>query len=145
MARSYNFKVATNLVIMRDGKVLLMRRQNTGWNDGKYALLGGHVEDGENIFDTAVREAKEEVGITVRPEKLKPLFTMQIEPDYVYFYFCIDEFEGEPQNMEPDKCDDFSFFEPSEFPENLIPTDKKALEYIFGEKTQTFGTFGWDK
>lgn len=143
MARKYNFKVATNLVIMRDGKVLLMRRQNTGWNDGNYALLGGHVEDGENVFDAAAREANEEIGIVVKKENLKPLFVMQIEPDYVYFYFGVEQFDGEPQNMEPDKCDDFRFFAPEDFPENVIPTDKKALSKIFGERKTTFDIFGW--
>ena len=59
----HNFRLAVNLVVQKDNKVLLMRRFNTGWNDGMYALMGGHVEDNESLFDAAVREAKEELGI----------------------------------------------------------------------------------
>ena len=120
-----------------------MRRFNTGWNDGKYALMGGHVEDNENIFDAAVREATEELGIDVKAEDLKPLFSMQVSSDHVYFYFGCDKFEGNPTNMEPDQCDDLSFFDLDNLPDNIIPADKKALEKIYGKEKQTFATFGW--
>ena len=139
----HNFRLAVNLVVSKDDKVLLMRRYNTGWNDGMYALMGGHVEDSENIFDTAVREAKEELGIIVNAENLKPLFSMQVSPDHVYFYFGCSEFENEPKIMEPDQCDDLQYFDTKHLPDNLIEADKKALEEIFKNKTSTFTTFGW--
>jgi len=139
----YNFRLAVNLVIQKNKKVLLMRRFNTGWNDGMYALMGGHVEDNENIFDAAIREAKEELGIQVKIENLKPLFCMQVKPDHVYFYIGCDKFDGEIKNMEQNQCDDLQFFETDKFPENLIEADKKALNEIFKTKEMTFSTFGW--
>jgi ADP-ribose pyrophosphatase YjhB (NUDIX family) len=105
--------------------------------------MGGHVEDNENIFDAAVREAKEELGIDVKASDLKPLFSMQVSPDHVYFYFRCDKFEGNPTNMEPDQCDDLRFFDVNNLPENIIPADKKALEEIYGKEPQSFATFGW--
>ena len=49
-------------------KVLLQRRQNTGFMDGKWDLsCSGHVEHGESISEAAAREAKEELGVTVLP------------------------------------------------------------------------------
>ena len=142
MGKHY-FRLAVNLVIQQDDKILLMRRSNTGWNDGMYALMGGHVKDNENIFDAAVREAKEELGIQVKPENLKPLFCMQVNPDHVYFYIGCDKFDGEIKNMEPDQCDDLKFFETDKFPENLIEADKNALDKIFKSKETTFSIFGW--
>ena len=139
----HNFRLAVNLVVSKDDKVLLMRRYNTGWNDGMYALMGGHVEDSENIFDAAIREAKEELGIIVNAENLKPLFSMQVSPDHVYFYFGCSEFENEPKIMETDQCDDLQYFDTKHLPDNLIEADKKALEEIFKNKTSTFTTFGW--
>ncbi|MEM1942996.1 MAG: NUDIX domain-containing protein [Candidatus Caldarchaeum sp.] len=35
-----------------------------------YSIPGGHVNYGEKIFDAVVREAREEVGIEVKPEKV---------------------------------------------------------------------------
>ena len=142
----HNFRVAVNLMFVRDNKVLLMRRANTGWNDGMYALMGGHVEDKENVYDAAVREAHEELGLIVKPENLKPLFSMQVYPDHIYYYFGCEEFEGNPQNMELDQCDDIQFFDTNELPENIIEADKKAIEAVFGksQKEQTvFSIFGW--
>lgn len=139
----HNFRLAINLVVCKDNKVLLMRRYNTGWNDGMYALMGGHVENNENIFDTAIREAQEELGIKVNPENLIPLMSMQVSPDHVYFYFKCNKFENEPKIMEPDQCDDLKYFDIHELPENLIDADKKALEEIFNNKNTTFTTYGW--
>lgn len=37
-----------------------MKRCNTGHDDGYYELPGGHLEQGENIFNAMIREIKEE-------------------------------------------------------------------------------------
>ena len=140
----HNFRLAVNLVFSKDNKILLMRRYNTGWNDGMYALMGGHVEDNENIFDTAIREAKEELGLTIQKEDLIPLLSMQVSTDHVYFYFGCENFTEEPKIMEPDQCDDLKYFDTNNLPENLIPADKKALNEIINNKSSKFTTFGWE-
>ena len=35
------------LLLTKDDKILLTRRYNTGYEDGKYSLPGGHVEKGD--------------------------------------------------------------------------------------------------
>ena len=52
-----------HVLFERDGRVLLMRRAGTGFFDGFYSLPGGHVEEGESLRATAVREMREELGI----------------------------------------------------------------------------------
>jgi 8-oxo-dGTP diphosphatase len=46
-----------------DLKVLLIKRKNEPYKD-YWALPGGYVEDGESLIQGAVRELKEETGIT---------------------------------------------------------------------------------
>ena len=138
-----NFRVAVNLIVKKDNKVLLMRRFNTGWNDGKYALMGGHVEDGENPEMAVVREAFEEIGIVVNPENISYKRTTIVHPDHVYLYYECDKFEGEPTIAEPDQCDDLRYYDLDNLPDNLIPADKLALESIYGKDSSTYGTFGW--
>ena len=82
------FNAAVSLLIIKAGKVLLTRRSNTGWEDGKYALVGGHIEDNETVFDTAVREAEEEVGITLNLKYLKVVHTMH-DSKYNYIGFVV--------------------------------------------------------
>ena len=139
-----NFRVAINLVLVQDGKVLLMRRANTGWNDGMYALMGGHVEDGENPFHTVVREAKEELGIDIEMQDIKPLFTMSVNPDHIYLYFGCEKYSGTIVNNEPEECDDIKFFSIDNLPQNVISADKKALQEIYFNSDSKFSTFGYE-
>ena len=54
-------------ILIRDDKneVLLQRRQGTKLWPGFLALPAGHVDEGENVYEAFVREAKEELGIEV--------------------------------------------------------------------------------
>ena len=46
-----------------DGRVLLIRKNRPQWQAGLLNGIGGHVEEGENIYDAMDREAKEETGL----------------------------------------------------------------------------------
>ncbi len=61
---------AVYLILEKDNKILLLRRYNTGYNDGLYSLPSGHVEDGEFPIDALIREAQEEIGIIIAKEHL---------------------------------------------------------------------------
>jgi ADP-ribose pyrophosphatase len=56
--------VAAGALIVRDGKVLLVKRARPP-NQGKWAIPGGLVELGESTREAAVREAKEELGLAI--------------------------------------------------------------------------------
>ena len=56
---SVNVTVA--LILISDNNVLLMKRCNTGYEDGKYALPAGHIEEGESLKTAMVRETSEEI------------------------------------------------------------------------------------
>ncbi len=54
---------AVYMILEKDNKILLGRRQNTGYYDGWYGLPAGHIEVKELPMIAGVREAKEELGI----------------------------------------------------------------------------------
>jgi 8-oxo-dGTP diphosphatase len=56
---------ATGVAVMRDGKVLVVRRVADDWPGGQYELPGGGVDDGEAFAHCVVREVQEETGLTV--------------------------------------------------------------------------------
>jgi len=62
------------------GRVLLVR--HAGHHDG-WAVLGGMVEVGESPAQAAVREAREEIGVEVRPGRLLDVLG---GPDYEVTY-----------------------------------------------------------
>ena len=52
-------------IIIRDEKVLLVRRREDDFLGGIYEFPGGKVEEGEGLADAIVREVREETGLTV--------------------------------------------------------------------------------
>ncbi|MFB6294404.1 MAG: NUDIX domain-containing protein [Candidatus Nanohaloarchaea archaeon] len=62
-------RVATDVVVTRGDEVLLIRRGRPPF-EGMWALPGGHVEDGEQVRDAVVREAREETGLDIALEEL---------------------------------------------------------------------------
>ncbi len=54
---------AVYILLEKEGKILLGRRMNTGYQDGNYQVPAGHVEEGELPTEAIIREAKEEVNV----------------------------------------------------------------------------------
>lgn len=67
----YKIIPAVFLVLIKDDKVLLQRRYNTGHQDGNYGLAAGHLEDGETLMGGLRREIKEEINIDIKAEDIK--------------------------------------------------------------------------
>lgn len=118
------------LLLVKRKKILLLRRVNTGYEDGKYGLPAGHVEDNETIRAALRREIKEEIGILLKLEDLKLVHVMhRKEKDIrVDFFFTIKRWRQEPKNNEPNKCDNLRWFAINNLPKNTIPYIRKAIE-----------------
>lgn len=70
---SYEYErpsITTDVIVHRDGKVLLIRRKNEPYK-GMFALPGGYMEMDETLAESAARELREETGIVVEPDKLE--------------------------------------------------------------------------
>ena len=146
MSKKERFKpyAAAYLVLIKDGKVLLLRRFNTGYQDGNYSLVAGHLDGGETTKQCIIREASEEVGINISPEDLEVVHVMhRIAPNREYFdiYLRVEKWTGEITNMEPDKCDELKWYDMDGLPNNILPAVKLALEDI--NKNVHYGEFGW--
>jgi ADP-ribose pyrophosphatase YjhB (NUDIX family) len=123
---------ASYLVFRRDNKVLMLRRANTGYRDGQYSLPSGHFEANESARACGVREAKEEVGVSISPKDLRFMHVISrkaIEGDHerVDFFFEVLKYSGTLQNCEPEKCDNLGWFALDNLPENTIPEVRQAL------------------
>ncbi|HSK95674.1 MAG TPA: NUDIX domain-containing protein [Euzebyales bacterium] len=58
-------EVAVGAVLVRDGRLLLVRR-GRGVGAGRWSLPGGRVEPGETLAAALTRELREETGLTAR-------------------------------------------------------------------------------
>ena len=120
------FILAVYLIVNEKGKTLLYLRQNTGYCDGMYSLVAGHVEENESVIDAMIREAKEEADMDLIPDDLEGVLTMH-RKERVDFFFKLKKFSGKFKNLEPDKCKELKFFDINELPKNTIPYISKAL------------------
>lgn len=131
-----------SVLLIREGKIFLVRRFNTGYEDGKYCFPAGHKEKGETPIQAVIREAKEEVGIDVEAKRLTLVHVMyrNCEKDErPAFFFHASEWIGEPKNMEPDKADDAKWFHLSELPE-MMPYMRAMIDrYKTGKVYSEFG------
>lgn len=139
---------ASYIVLIKDNKILMQRRYNTGYEDGKYSLPAGHVDKGESFIQCVIRETEEEIGISLKAEDLKMIHVMHRDSkeaeigNRIDVFFTADSWDGEPKNMEPEKCDDLSWFDLNNLPDNVIPYVRQAIECI---KNNTFySEHGWE-
>jgi len=122
---------AVYLVLMKENKILLSRRYNTGYFDSYYSFPAGHLDGGETLKQAMIREAKEETGISLDSSDLELIHTMNRKiPDNerIDFFFTTKKWHGNPKIMESEKCDDLSWFELNNLPNNIIPYIKEVID-----------------
>lgn len=132
---------AVFVVLLRNNKLFTIRREQTGWMDGKITIPSGHVEADETYVQAAVRETQEEAGITLDPKKLK--FAHFAERDETRkdriwddVYFVCDDFEGEPYNAEPQKHGASGWIEYGNLDQSqMVPPVYDALQQIKQESS----------
>lgn len=127
------------MLLIKDDKVLLMRRQNTDWGNGDYDLVGGHHDGHETLRQGLAREAQEEIGITIKPEDATFIHFLQYVDDeeYLYSFYTVSNWQGEPTIKEPEKCDDLRWFPLDELPKNMTPVTKLVIEKYKSGETYT--------
>lgn len=135
-----------SLILRRGSEVLLIRRFNTGSEDGMYGCAGGGIDANEPVSQALIREASEELGIKLKKEHLNVVHivhrrnSMGIETIGFFIEAC--EWEGTPCNMEPHKCDDLGWFDVNKLPENCQPAFKHVIAKL--DQKKFFSEMGWE-
>lgn len=145
MNERFRLVSAVHLFLIRHGQVLLLRRCNTGYEDGSYSVVAGHLNGDEEVKAAAIREAKEEAGIEISPQDLDVVGVMHRRSDdeRVDFFLAASLWSGEIVNNEPSKCDDLAWFDIEALPENVVPYVRRALENY--RRGCWFDSFGWSR
>ena len=131
--KRHTVRCAGYVFLIKEDRILLILREKTGWMDGYYGLPAGHLEKNEEIKETVIREAEEEVGIKINPDDLIFIHVMHRHEEgnfeYIDFYFSLDRWEGDPVNNEPNKASKVEWFDLHALPKNTIPNVRAAIAH----------------
>jgi len=128
---------AVYLLLIKNGKILLLLRKNTGFEDGNYGLVSGHLEPNETIMQAMVRETKEEAGIDINLNDLELLHVLnrqELDNERIDFFFSATNWKGDIINNEPHKCDGLEWFDLDNLPNNIIDYINQVLKDIKNKK-----------
>lgn len=103
--------ISTGVAIVRYGKILMVRRADGDFLGGSFELPGGGVDEGETITEGAIREAKEETGLTV--SKIVTTFagfdySTDRKPHVRQINFIV-EVNSDEVTLDPKEHDDFAW------------------------------------
>ena len=92
--------ILTNLCMVEDlenGKVVLQYRSPEKNHWSGYAFPGGHIEEGESLVESVIREIEEETGLTIFNPRLVAVKNWHLEDGIRYIVFCYKatEFTGQ--------------------------------------------------
>ena len=98
--------VLTNLCLVEDptnGKVVLQYRSPERYKKWSgYAFPGGHIEEGESLAESVIREVYEETGLTIADPKLVAVKDWSLDDGGRYIVFCYKatKFTGQLRSSE---------------------------------------------
>jgi len=131
--------VTVDAILIRDEKVLLVRRAEGMLEGGKWALCGGYVERDETLREALAREVLEESGYNIKNIKL---LTIRDNPDRphedrqnISFVFACEA--GEKIGESDAEVSEQKWFELSQLPEDSqIAFDHKENLEVFKTEYQ---------
>jgi ADP-ribose pyrophosphatase YjhB (NUDIX family) len=144
MKERFKLIAAVHLFLVRQGRILLLRRYNTGWGDGLLSVVAGHLEGGEKLVSAAAREAWEEVGVEIPLDQLQVVGVMHRREgdERIDFFLTASAWKGTAWNREPQRCSELVWAELVNLPPDLVPYVRQAIENF--RHAVWFQSYGWE-
>lgn len=124
-------RVGVGIVVINDKKILLGKRKGSHGSQ-EWSFPGGHLEFGETVEECAFRELYEETGLKALSMQMGPWVDDIIENEkhYVTLFVIVNQFEGDLQLMEPDKCEGWHWFDENSLPSPLFSPVRSLIKKL---------------
>ena len=128
-------KTGVGVMLLNDNKVLLGHRVNRAKDTGgiyepdSWTFPGGKQEYTETVLETAIRETKEETNLDLK-ELYVYTATDEFQPDrhFVTIGVISSSYEGELKVMEPDKINEWKWFDLNDLPNNIYTPSRNMID-----------------
>ncbi len=114
--------IGVGVLVWREKQLLLGKRLADN-QDICWQFPGGHLENNESVIDCAVREVREETGLKVKSLRhlgfTNNTFVMG-QRQYITLLVSCDYKSGVAQRLEPDKCEQWQWFDYQKLPATLF-------------------------
>lgn len=126
----FYYKVVWTIILNEDNEILVQKRSDSiVSNPGKWEFSStGHVDQGENEFDACIREAKEEIGVSLSKENVKLIDTRTFGNQLAYTYITRIKNSTEFK-LQESEVSEVKFVSLHDF-KNMIYSD----EFVYREK-----------
>lgn len=114
-------RIGIGVAVINNGQVLLGKRKGAH-GSGCWSFPGGHLEFCETPEECARRELLEETGLKAISIQSGPWTNDVIDETkhYVTLFMFVTDFVGDPEVLEPHKCEGWQWFDWQDLPEPLF-------------------------
>lgn len=133
--------VGIGIIIENQDKQILIGKRK-GAHAPYYSIPGGHLELGESFETCAIREIKEETGMNITdPEVICVTNNLRTYEEEGYHtisvILLVKGFCGQPQLMEPEKCEGWLWVDPQTLPQPHFDASEAAIASYINERIYT--------
>jgi mutator protein MutT len=119
------------IVLNEENKVFVaLRSKQARIEPGKWEFPGGELEFGENVEDALRREFFEEHDINIKIQELLQVYSFILKncsQQWIGVHFLCKIISGQPTIKEPDKCEDWGWFQLSDVEKLTLTEPSSAL------------------
>ncbi len=132
----FYYKVVWTIILNENNEILVQKRSNImNSSPNKWELSSsGHVDQGENELDACIREAKEELGVSLSKENVKLIDTRTFENELAYTYITriknTTEFKLQESEVSEVKFVSLHDFKNMIFSDDFVYRDKEYHEFL---------------
>ena len=137
----YTLPAYVGIILKHNNQVLLVKRHNTDWAAECWNFPGGLLEANETLLQAAVRETREETGVTVDPTDFRLVHVLHVQVGgtntrtIIGFYFMAETWQGTATNNEPDKHREIGWFDVNNLPATTTEHARQALHGLRNNST----------